>query len=184
MKQSSQWPRPSAPFIHRANGRAEDAAGHGTPPVTSQRPVAGSSAGAGGIVGEIFELSLFGGGDEHARLGIARKAGPMLGEPKAGTLVDFGCERGICGSKRRHSFTETRRVEGVDGERSMAALRATDAAGEEVPGAAGGTGERGVDNLHELGIAKGHQGKHRLPHRQMLYGREAKRPTPKREERV
>lgn len=35
----------------------------------------------------------------------------------------------------------------------MAALRASDAAGEEVPGAAGGIGERGVNTLDKLGVA-------------------------------
>ena len=43
----------------------------------------------------------------------------------------------------------------------MATLRAADAAGEEVPGAAGGIGERGVDSLDKLGVARGerHWGK-------------------------
>jgi hypothetical protein len=51
----------------------------------------------------------------------------------------------------------------------VAALRATDAAGEEIPGAVGSIGERGVDtleklgfaDLHELGVARGkrHEGK-------------------------
>jgi hypothetical protein len=37
----------------------------------------------------------------------------------------------------------------------VAALRATDAAGEEVPGAAGGIGQRDVDNVDELSVARG-----------------------------
>jgi hypothetical protein len=53
----------------------------------------------------------------------------------------------------------------------VAALRATDAAGEEISGAAGGIDQRGVDDpdelgvsdLHEPGVARGyrHGGKHR-----------------------
>lgn len=97
----------------------------------------------------------------------------MLGEPGTGAAFDFGGQRRTCRAQRRHSFAEAGGVEGVDGERSVAALSATDTAGKEVPGAAGSIGERTVDYLHELGIANGHEGKHRLPRRRVLYGREA-----------
>ena len=54
--------------------------------------------------------------------------------------------------KVSHSSAESRGVESVDGESSVAALRAADAAGKQGSGTAGGIGERGIDDLHEVRI--------------------------------
>ena len=93
---------------------------------------------------------------------IAGKIGAVLGEPGAGAAFDFGGKRRLRGAERGHAGAEARGVERVDGEGAVAALRATDAAGKKVSGAAGGIGERGIDDLHEFGVArgKGHEGQH------------------------
>lgn len=79
----------------------------------------------------------------------------MLGEPCVCTELDDGGKSGIGRAKCMHSGAEARGVEGVDGKGPVAALRAADAAGEEGSGAAGGIGERSVNDPDKLGIARG-----------------------------
>jgi hypothetical protein len=149
-------------FTYRPNGRAENAAGHGTPLVDAATAGRGVERGAGGFVGEVFKAGLIGGRSaERAGLGITGKIWAVLGEPRPGAKLEVRSERRICGAQSGHSFAEARRIEGVDGEGAVAALRATDATDEKVSGAAGGIGKRCVDDLDELGIAreKRHEGK-------------------------
>jgi hypothetical protein len=159
-----------AVVVDGPNRRAEDAASHGTPPVDVATAAGGVERGASGIVSEVFKAGLIGSGfAKNAGFAIAGKAGTMLGEPGAGAEFEVCGERGICGAQSGHSLAEASGIESIDGEGAVAALRATDAAGEEVSGAAGGIGERGVDTLEKLGFAdldelavargKGHEGK-------------------------
>ena len=92
MKQSSQWPRPSAASVAgHADGRAEDAAGHGPPRVDIATAGSGIERGAGRIVGEIFEAGAVGvGRSEEAGFSVAGKIGAVLGEPRAAAAFDFG----------------------------------------------------------------------------------------------
>ena len=97
MKQSSQWPRPSAPFSPAARtGGPKTRQVMGRHCVNIAAAGGGVERGAGGVVGEVFEAGLIGFGcAERAGLGIAGEAGAMLGEPGAGAALDFGSERGV-----------------------------------------------------------------------------------------
>jgi hypothetical protein len=161
-------------FTCRANGRPEDAASHGAPRVNVAAARSGVERGASGVVGEVPKLSFVGFRcSEHAGLGIAGKVWTLLTEPRAGTEFNCGGERRIFVAQSRHARTKPRGVEGVDGERSVAALRTADAARKQVSSAAGGIGKRGVDtleklgfaDLHKLGIARGkrHESKDNSP---------------------
>lgn len=145
-----------AVFVYRADRRAEDAASHGTPLVDVATAGRGVKRGAGSVVGKVFKEGLVGfRRAERAGPEIAGKGRTVLSQPDAGAVLDCGGQRGVCDPKIGHAFAEARGIEGVDGEGSMAALRATDAAGEEVSGAASGIGDRGVDNLDQLRVARG-----------------------------
>lgn len=152
-----------AVFACGAHGRAENAAGHGPPRVHIAAAGCGVERGARGIVGEVFEAGLiFRGTAEQAGVSITGKIRTMLRKPDAGTALDLGSERGICGAQLGHSGAQSRGVKRVDGKSSVAALRAADAAGQERSGAAGCLGKRGSHNLYKLGIArrKVHKRKH------------------------
>ena len=148
--------------IGHADGRAEDATGHGTPGIDIAEAGGGVEGGTRGVVGEVFEAGLVGFGvSEEAGEGIAGKVGQVLGEPGAGAAFEIGGEGWLVGAQCFHAGAEAEDVECVDGEGSVAALGAAGAAGEPGAGAARGFGQRGVDDLHELGIAggKGHSAK-------------------------
>jgi hypothetical protein len=156
-----------AVFARCPNGRAEDAAGHRAPLVDVASASHGVERGAGGVVGKVFKAGLIGDRSaERSGLAIAGKLRTMFGKPGADTDLDCSGKRGVFVAQGSHAETEARGVESVDGEGAVAALRTTDAAGEEIPGAARGIGERGVNtlekpgfaDLHELGVArrKGH----------------------------
>ena len=91
MKQSSQWPSPSAPFSPiAANGRPKDAAGHGTPLVDVATTGGGVESGTCSVVGKVFKEGLVGFcRAEHASVGIAGKTWAELGKPGAGAKLDF-----------------------------------------------------------------------------------------------
>ena len=139
-----------------AHGRAEDAAGHGTPGVHIAAAGRGVEGGTGGFVGEVREFFLIlEGFSEYAGVSVAGEIRAVFRKPGAGAGFDFGCERGTCGAELVHSGAEARGIEGVDGECAVAALRAADAAGEKRSGAARCFGKRSVYDLDEFGIARG-----------------------------
>jgi hypothetical protein len=74
---------------------------------------------------------------------------------------DFGGECWVGDAHCLHALLEAQCVERVDGEGSMAALRASKVADEPWAGAPGCVSEGGVDDLDELGILRGqaHDGK-------------------------
>jgi len=142
-------------FICSFNGRTEDAAGHGTPGVDFAEAGGKIERGTGRVIGEIVEFFLvFWAGAEDAGFTIAGKSCAVLCEPGAG--ADFDGVRG-CGvrcAECGHAGAEAGRVEGVDAEGAEAALRAAGAADEMRTGAEGGLGERRVDDLEEVGVAR------------------------------
>ncbi len=164
MKQSSQWPRPSAPSSPAARtGGPKTRQVMGRHAYTSQRPVAGSSAGHAASSAKSSKRAWSSTRTaEYARFRSPGKSRAVFREPSAGAAFDFSRKRGICGAQLSHSGAKARGVERVDGESSVAALRATDAAGQERSSAASCLGKRSIHNLHEFGIArgKGHKRKH------------------------
>jgi hypothetical protein len=60
-----------------------------------------------------------------------------------------------------HANAKARHIECVDGESSVTALRAAQAAGEKISGTASSIGERSIDDLDEFCFAcgQGHKGK-------------------------
>lgn len=92
---------------------------------------------------------------------VAGKAAAVFLDPGAGAAFDFAGKSGVGGAECRHSSAEAQRVEGIDSEGAMAALRASNTASEMWTSAAGCIDERGVDDLHEFGVARrqAHEGK-------------------------
>ena len=124
--------------------------------------MAGSSAGQGASLAKFSKRAIGIGRAEEAGFGVAGKVADEFCQPGAGAALDRSSERKLRGAERGHAGAEARGVERVDGKDAKTALRAADAAGQRVSGAAGGIGERGVDDLHEFGVArgKGHEGQH------------------------
>jgi len=152
-----------AVFASGAHRRAEYAASHGPPRLHIAATGCGVERRTCGIVGEVFEAGLVSRGTaKRAGVSIAGKIRAVLREPGAGAALDLGREHGICGAQLGHSGAEARGVKRVDGEGSMAALRAADTAGKERSGTASGLGKRSIHDLHKLGIArrKVHKRKH------------------------
>jgi hypothetical protein len=79
----------------------------------------------------------------------------VLGEPILCALLNARGEWGIGLAQGFHAGAEACGVERVDGESSVAALRAAWLAGEMRAGDAGDAGEFGVHDLDELGVARG-----------------------------
>jgi len=77
----------------------------------------------------------------------------MLVDPRLCSADDFGGKIGIGYLKDSHPSTEPFGIERVDGKCPVATLRTTEAARKPRTGAAGSVGERGVDDLHEFGVA-------------------------------
>jgi hypothetical protein len=151
-----------AVVIGRANRRSEDAASHRTPGVDVAPAGGGVERGTGCVVGEAVEFFLvLDGFSKCADVGIAGKIGAVLGEPGLGAAFDRCGEFRIGYAQRGHASAKARSVERVDGECAVAALRASNAAGEQISGTARCVGERGIDDLDEFGVArrKRHEGK-------------------------
>jgi len=79
----------------------------------------------------------------------------VLGDPGLGTMFDGGGQCGVSGAEGCHADAKALDVERVDGEGSVAAGGAAFTADEPGAGAAGGVGESGVHDLHELSVASG-----------------------------
>ena len=117
-----------------ANGRAEDAAGHGTPLVNVAKAGGGVERGTGCFIGVVFEaVTICLGVAETACLWIARKVSAVLADPCLGAAFKGGGEIWVFGAQSFHASGEALGIEFVDGKGSMAALRAAGAADE--PGA-------------------------------------------------
>ena len=139
-----------------AHGRAEDAAGHGTPCVHIAAAGYGIERGTCGFVGEVVKFFLILDGlSECAGFTIAGETCAVFLEPCAGAVFDPLRRLRVCCMQCFHSGAEADGVERVDGEGSVTALRAADAAGKKCSGVAGGFGERSIHDLHEFGIARG-----------------------------
>ena len=136
-----------------ADGRAEDAAGHGAGFVELAESGGGVKDGAGLVVGEAGEGGLRGFVFvENSGAGIA---GKIFGEAGGGVLcaaADSGGAFGVTLREFVESALEPKRVELIDGEDADATLRASRAAGEPLAALAGDVGESGVDDLDEAVI--------------------------------
>jgi len=151
----------AADSLFHADGRAEDAAGHGPPSVDAAKARGWIERGAGSIVGEVLEaFAVEGGVAEQAGGGVAGEDRPVLGDPSAGAALDCVGRVGVGVAEGFHPGLEAQSVEGIDGEGTMAALGAARAAGEMVAGAAGGFGEGRIEDLDEFSVGggKAHQG--------------------------
>lgn len=138
-----------------ADGRAEDAAGHGTGFVEVAEAVFGVEGRAGGFVGEVFEGGL--GFFAFVEDAGGRVAGEAWGEffpILMGAKLDGCGSFGVGGGELRHAGAETCGIERVNGEGPVAALGAAGAADEVRAAALGGVGEAGVDDLDELAVLK------------------------------
>jgi len=114
-----------------ADGRAEDATGHGTEGVDVAEAGFGVESGAGYVIGEVLEAGLIGfGGAEDAGSGIAGEGGGVLVEPGFRAASDGLSGVGVGSVERLHAGLETSGVEGIDGKDAVTALRASGSAGE------------------------------------------------------
>ncbi len=145
-----------------ADGRTEDAAGHGPPGIDVATASDGVEGRTGSVVGEVVEAGAVGGGGPEATGGeIAGESGSMLVEPGASAVFE-GLRRGGSGRAQGvHAGVEAGRVERVDGEGAVTALGAAGAANEPGAGPVRRVGQSGVDDLDEFGVArrKMHKGK-------------------------
>jgi len=135
-----------------AGGRAEGAAEDGAEQVEVAGAGGGIEDGAGLVVGEVFEglggFLVFG---ENAGHRIAGEVGGEAGEGVVDALADaLGTGWVGCGEEVE-AFAEAGAVLVGDGEDAVAALDAAGAAGQMRAAAEGGGGQRGVDDLDEVG---------------------------------
>jgi len=141
--------------VHCAHRRTEDAAGHGPPRVHIAATGGWIECGARRIVREILKSFLvLVGSSEQSRFRIAGKIRAVFSEPVVSAPFDFRSECRICSAQVSHSRAKARGVEHIDCECAVAALRASNAAGEKLTGAPRGIGKRGVHDLNKLGIAR------------------------------
>ena len=143
-----------AEALLRANGWSKDAAGHGAGQIQVTEAGGGIESGTGLVVGEVLKTGfrLFR-GVQQAGYRIAGKArGEALDRfprPLANGLGSFRFAAG----KLLKSLLQTGRVELMDGEDADAALCATGLADQPIATAAGGVGQRCIEDLHQLGVA-------------------------------
>jgi hypothetical protein len=133
------------------------AAGHGTRGVEVAESGGGIEDGTGLVVGEAFELAGASFVDE-AGVRIAGKIGRETGGRLTGALANGGGAIRIGGVEGSEAFAETGGVKLRDGKDADAALGASWSAEKESAGAAGGVGNSGIDDVDELGIARGEHG--------------------------
>jgi len=138
-----------------ANGRSEDAAGHGAPLVDIAAAGRGIESRTSCFVGKVVKAGPVGVGcTEEAGLRVAREFGAEIGEPGESAALDDGGEGGLRCAESGHSDAKAFGVQSVNSECAVTALRASDTTGEKISGAAARVGERCVDDLHELRIAR------------------------------
>jgi len=124
-----------------ADGRAKDAAGHGTPFVDIAETGGGIEGGTWRLVGVVFEAGAFGiGFAEESGLGITGECGAVLTEPFRSTAFQVDGEDWTFDLESFHSFGEASSIKLIDGEGTVAASRAARAADEPWTCAACGAG--------------------------------------------
>ena len=145
-----------------ADRRAEDSAGHGSPLINIAMAGHWVECGTGGLVGIVFESGALGiGFAETACSRIAGEGGAVLVKPDARTALNIRGENRVGAAQNLHAAGYPLGVELVDGEGSVATLRASGAADKPRAGAARGVSERGIHDLYEFPVARGkcHAGK-------------------------
>lgn len=141
-------------FVRGTERRTKDAAGHGAGGVEIAEAGGGVERGTNFVVGEVFE-EIGAGFVEGAGAGIAGKGRSEAGDGVFGARADGVGALRIGGVKRGEAVAEARGIELRDGEDTGAALGASGGAEKPGAGAAGGVGNGGIDDLHELSIARG-----------------------------
>jgi hypothetical protein len=140
-----------------AEGRAEDAAGHGTGGIEVAEASGGIESGTWLVVGKVLEL--FGAGFvEETGERVPGKIGGETRDGCCGTAADSCGARRIGGGERGKSFAETGSIELRNGKDSNAALVATRSAEQPGAGAASGVGDSGIDDLDKLRVSDRNHG--------------------------
>lgn len=135
-----------------AEGRAEDAAGHGTGGVEVAETGGRIESGTGLVVGKVLEL--FGAGFvEETGDGIAGKLRGEMRNGRGGAVADGCGTRWIGGGERGESVAETGGIELRDGKDSDAALVAAGSAEQPGAGAACSVGYCRIDDLDKLCVS-------------------------------
>jgi hypothetical protein len=139
-----------------ADRRAEDAAGQGTVRVEIAKTGRWVKGGARLIIAEVFEAVLRSPAfRQRACLRVTREIGRETFPRCAGPATNArGAGRIFC-RELAEAFAQPRCVELVNGEDSVATLRATGTAYEEIAAATSRVGERGIEDLHKLVVALG-----------------------------
>jgi len=149
-------------FGGHADGRTEDAAGHGTPLVDIAVTGGGVERGTRGLIGVVLEAGAIGVGvAEATRRAIAGKCGAVLVEPYPRPALEVCGENRVLAAQSLHAGGQALDIKLVDGEGAVAALSAPWAAIQPGAGAAGGISQCSIHDLHEFPIAcrKSHSGK-------------------------
>ena len=151
--------------LHR---RTKDAAGHRPRFIEIAEPGCRIERGTGCVVSELLESRSLGIGlTQQAGCEVSGKLTAEFVNPSLRPALDFGCAPRLIPPQRFHADAEPPHIRLIDGEGSIAALRAPRPADEPFAGASLGLGQRCVDDLDELGVARvqDHGRKHRLPRR-------------------
>ena len=153
-KHSSQQPSASPSPTRTGGPKTRQVIGRQA--YTSQRPVAGSSAGQAASLANSSNLFLIlRGSAQNAGFHIARKVGPVLVEPSLGSTLHLSSKGRIAGPQRIHAHPKPLGVQCVDCKSAMATLRAADPAGQPGARPACSVAQGRVHDLHEFGIPRG-----------------------------
>lgn len=145
-----------------ANGRAKDAAGHGTPRVEIAMACGWVQRGTGSFVGKLLKALLIGFRcATQTGAWVAGKLRTVRGNPGFSSMVNFQCKGRVGDPERGHAGLQPQGVKRVDGKRAHAALGASGAADQPLAGAVGRFSQGRVHDLHEFGVGWGqlHPGK-------------------------
>jgi AraC-like DNA-binding protein len=138
------------PVAH-AHWRTKDSAGHRPPCINVAAARGFIERRTGGVIGEFFEAFLFCFRlAETAGLQIAGICRPVRLDPIPRAAFKRCSQRRALVSQSLHSGLQTRGIQGIDGECSVAALGATYPAGEPIAGTLRRVDERNVHNLHQF----------------------------------
>jgi len=140
-------------FIH-PDRWTENSTGHGTPGVDVAESRGRIESGTWRFVGELLEPGLLLlGRAKHSRPAITGKFGAVVCKPFSRSPFERRCRGVIRRMQYLHPGAKTHRVERVDCEGSMTALRAAGAASEPRACATGRIGEGRINNLHEFMVS-------------------------------
>jgi len=142
----------SIPVAH-PHRRTKDSAGHRPPTVDVAAACSFIEGWTGRIVRKLLKVFLFDLGlAKTAGLHIAGKCRPVLLDPVPRAAFKRCSQRRVLVTQSLHSGLQARGIQGIDGERSVAALCTPYAAGEPISGTLGCVGQRRIHNLHQFRV--------------------------------